>query len=150
MPTHKLSHIIAARLATIAHLEARGGECHAPLIDRNRDEIERCVAAFMLSGSGFDAGTTFLFDKATESKLIFGVEYHHMNDSGMYDGWTTHVVTIESTFTSPNIKVSGRDRNGIKDYIVDCILPLMDQQITEEWDDGAKEFTFYNEQGWKA
>lgn len=150
MPTRSLSHILAARVATITHLEKKGGECHAPVIDRNRDEIERIVAAYMLSGSGFDSGTKFNFERSTESRLVFTVDFHHMNDAGMYDGWTTHTVTIESTFTSPNVKISGRDRNGIKDYIADSILPLMSQQITEEWDNGEKEFTFYNELGWKA
>lgn len=150
MPTHSLSHIIAARVATMAHLEKRGGECHASVIERNRDEIERVVKAYMPSGSGFDAGTQFNFDKSSESRLVFNVSFHHMNDSGMYDGWTDHTVIIESTFTSPNVKVTGRDKRDIKDYIADCFLPMMSQQIIEEWDDGAREFTFYNEHGWKA
>jgi len=150
MPQHKLSHIIAARVATIAHLEKRGGECHIPVIERQQDEIDRVVKAFMPSGSGFDNGTHFDYDKSTEAKLVFHVGFHHMHESGMYDGWTNHVVTIESSFTSPNIKISGRDKQGIKDYIADCFLAAISEPITEEWDKEDKQFTFYNGHGWKA
>jgi len=150
MPQHKLSHILASRIASIAHLERMGGECHIPVIERHQDEIERLVKAYMPSGSGFDNGTQIDFDKSTEEKLVFHIGFHHMDDNGSYDGWTNHVVTVTASFTSPNIKISGRDRNGIKDYIADCFLPVLAELITEEWDNEAKEFTFYNKHDWKA
>jgi hypothetical protein len=150
MPSHTLSYILSQRVGTIAFLERKGDACHAPVIDRNRDEIIRLVTAFMPSGSGFDSGTEFSFDKSTESRLVFNVGFHHMDEHGGYAGWTHHVVTVEATFNSANVKVSGRDRNGIKDYIADCFLPALQETVTEEWDDPSKEFTFTNSSGWKA
>jgi len=69
------------------------------------------------SGSGFDSGTTFDRDKSSNKKLIFYTEYHHMSDVGFYDGWTDHTITVNPGFYGLNIVVTGKDLNGIKDYI---------------------------------
>ncbi len=75
------------------------------------------LMAEMPSGSGFDNGTT-LSDQSTFEKLIFETAFHHMAESGVYDGWSEHIVTVTgSLLYGFVIKISGRDRNGIKDYI---------------------------------
>ena len=41
-----------------------------------------------------------------------------MNDVGYYDGWTSHRVTVQASLAHGFvISVSGKNRNGIKDYI---------------------------------
>lgn len=42
-----------------------------------------------------------------------------MNDAGMYDGWTEHVITILPSFSGITISVSGSNRNDIKDYLAE-------------------------------
>jgi hypothetical protein len=75
------------------------------------------VAEHMPSGSGFDNGTR-LEDDLTPNRLVFRVAFHHMNEDGYYDGWTDHVVTVIPSLTSDfNLKISGRDRNDIKEHI---------------------------------
>lgn len=74
---------------------------------------------FLPSGSGFNNGTKVDLDACTESKLVFTTTFHHMNDGG-YDGWTDHKVTAHATFSGHRVKVTGRNRNDIKDYIGDC------------------------------
>ena len=72
------------------------------------------------SGSGFDSGTTFDREESTPEKLIFHTSFHHMNEGGMYDGWTEHTVTVTPSFhLGCYVKVSGRNRNDIKDYIAE-------------------------------
>ena len=81
------------------------------------------------SGSGFDNGTKFHPESSTHTKLVFVVDYHHMNEGGFYDGWTTHSVTVTPTFDSVHVRVSGRDRNQIKDFIADTFYSLASQDV---------------------
>ena len=68
------------------------------------------------SGSGWDCGTSFDRDKSEPNKLVFFGSFHHMDEMGGYDGWTDHTITVRPDFVSKlDIKISGRDRNGIKD-----------------------------------
>jgi hypothetical protein len=79
-------------------------------------------------GSGFDLGTV-LDDDSTPEKLMFRTHFHHMDTHGYYDGWTDHVVTVRASLVfGINIKVSGKDRNNIKELIVQSF----NQWLTEE------------------
>lgn len=70
------------------------------------------------SGSGWDCGTSFDRDRSTPNKLVFFGSFHHMDEMGGYDGWTDHTITVRPDFVSKlDIKISGRDRNGIKEDI---------------------------------
>lgn len=80
--------------------------------------IEELVKEHMPSGSGFDNGTTIDFDHSHADKLVFNTSFHHMNENGYYDGWTEHAVTVTPSLVSRfHIRVSGRNRSAIKDYI---------------------------------
>lgn len=69
------------------------------------------------SGSGFDCGTK-LDDSSTTNKLVFTTACHHMNDAGMYDGWTNHTVTVRPSLGHGfTLSISGKDRNGIKELM---------------------------------
>jgi hypothetical protein len=83
---------------------------------------ERRIAALsrehLPSGSGFDSGSSFNLDESRPDRLIFATSFHHMNDSGMYDGWTEHRVIVTPSFVHGfELKVTGRDKRQIKDYI---------------------------------
>ncbi len=99
------------------------------------DEKGRRIAkamSFAPSGSGFDAGTV-LSDESTGEKLVFTTEYHHMNESGFYDGWTSHNVVVRPSLLHGFVlTVSGRDRNGIKDYIHDCFYEFLRKEVDEK------------------
>lgn len=71
-------------------------------------------------GSGIDAGVKFDWEKSKADKLIFTLGYHHMDQQGGYDGWTEHKLIITPSFSSGfHIKITGRNRNGIKEYLLD-------------------------------
>lgn len=40
-----------------------------------------------------------------------------MNENGYYDGWTEHTVTVVPTFDGVDIRIGGRNRNDIKEYM---------------------------------
>lgn len=88
--------------------------------EKHWDSLMR-LADFLPSGSGFDNRSAIDVEKSTGDKLVFQTSFHHMNGAGYYDGWTEHRVTVTPSFIGNlNIKVSGRDRNAIKEHIDEC------------------------------
>ncbi len=72
------------------------------------------------SGSGIDCGTKLDFDKSNSEKLVFDVAFHHMDEYGYYDGWTNHKITVRpSLLCGFTLTISGRDKNFIKEYLLD-------------------------------
>jgi hypothetical protein len=124
------------------------------------DALKRCVAAnneewtakhnavlkgladMLPHGSGFDCGCTIDFNASTGEKLVITTEYHHMDDNGMYDGWTSHVVTVKASLLHGfTITINGRDKNGFKDYAYDLLNEALSDMVTDdmvkEWIDKA-------------
>ena len=98
--------------------------------DKHEERIESLVKEHMPSGSGIDCGTEIDIDKSTGEKLVFTMSYHHMNDGGMYDGWTEHSIIVTPAFIcGPRIKITGRNRNGIKDYLHDVYSEAIETVI---------------------
>ena len=95
----------------------------------NRDTAietaEYINANILPSGSGFDNGTQFDVENSTMDKLVFTTSFHHMSEHGYYTKWTDHTVTVTPSFHGLNIKVSGRNRNDIKDHIAECFDCLL-------------------------
>lgn len=138
MPVKPLYQHIAARL-----YQAMGTESTPVDIEmRNADEIARLCREFMPSGSGFDNGTTLDLDECKPGKrMTFNTAFHHINENGYYDGWTHHKVIVEADFSGFTVKVTGRNKRDIKDYIVDVFRTTLNQQVDAIWAGG--EFSFH-------
>lgn len=65
--------------------------------EKHSDAIESLCANYLPSGSGFDAGTKIDLDASNGEKLIFATSYHHMDENGMYCGWSEHTVTVTAS-----------------------------------------------------
>lgn len=93
------------------------------------------------SGSGFDNGTKIDLDRTQANKIVLTTAFHHMNESGMYDGWTEHTVTVRPTFQLHEFEltISGRNRNDIKDYIYDVFASTLGQTVEITADNEVKE-----------
>src|SRR6266704_3653238 len=63
-------------------------------LDKHEESIEYLVKNFMPSGSGIDSGTKIDLDESTSEKLVFHFGFHHIDENGMYDGWTEHTLTV--------------------------------------------------------
>jgi hypothetical protein len=96
-------------------------------LERWRDDLETMMRQAP-SGGGFDAGTTLDMDVSGERRLVFNTSFHHMTEHGYYDGWTAHTVVVTPAFDGFNLKVTGRDRNEIKDYIADAFDTFLKQE----------------------
>jgi hypothetical protein len=103
---------------------------------RAEDDIEQLVKQFMPSGSGIDCGTKIDIDACLRhdgEHLVFTLSFHHMNESGMYDGWTEHAVIVKpSLWHEFDLTVTGRDRNEIKEYLGDVYYHALMQLVYQD------------------
>ena len=84
-------------------------------------------------GSGFDSGTKVNLEASHADRLVFETSFHHMTDSGMYDGWTEHTVTVTPAFIGDyHIRISGRNVNDIKEFIAEEFEYILRLDITYE------------------
>jgi hypothetical protein len=107
------------RLATAlqAHANARpDGEWRAEW----RKRIDALMSTAP-SGAGLDNGTKLDWDLSHPECLVFDTAWHHMNDAGMYAGWTEHRIRVKPSLLSPGFELSirGRNRNGVVEIIHD-------------------------------
>lgn len=113
---------IALTLEALRNCEASGNTEWAR---RHRERVAE-YENMLPSGSGFDTGTRISIEESTPDKLVLVTSYHHMDEHGTYDGWTDHKIVITPSLAHGfSMKIGGRDRNDIKDYIgevYDCDL----------------------------
>lgn len=84
------------------------------------------------SGSGWDIGTRLDWDESTSQKLIFHGSFHHMSETGMYSGWTDHKIIVRPCLLFDFVvDVTGRNRNGIKDYLTDLFYNAFSEDAPE-------------------
>lgn len=96
-------------------------------INNHTERLRGMMVECLPSGAGFDGGSQLDLDKSTPDKLVFNTQFHHMNDNGMYVGWTAHsVIVTPSLVHGINIRVTGRNYCGIKERIEetfhDCLV----------------------------
>lgn len=124
---------LAAHLASLVGAfhrccEPTANDSQRKWANRHEEDIKRFVKNYMPSGSGIDNGTTIDLDKSNENKLIFYTAFHHMNDVGYYTGWTDHTVIVTPAFNGFHIKITGKDRNDIKDYLYETFDMALKEQ----------------------
>jgi hypothetical protein len=129
MALRPVYQVIASKLQAMANCVQSGNEeWHA----KHGDAIARLMKAAP-SGGGFDAGTEIDFDASTTEKLVFSTSFHHMTEHGYYGGWTEHNVIVTPSLTSGfNLRVTGRDRNDIKEYIGELFHEFL-AELAEEY-----------------
>ena len=123
---------LAARLASsISARENCANGKNPEWYERHYDNAQQMAKDQLPCGSGFDNGTYIDWMKSTGEKLVLLTSFHHMNESGMYDGWTEHTVTVTPAFHGINLKISGRDKNEIKEYIAECFYTALTTETGE-------------------
>jgi hypothetical protein len=121
---------LARRFAAVENCKNTG---NTEWEQKHLDVIDRLVKEYMPSGSGIDNGTMIDWVRSGAERLVFNTSFHHMNDVGMYDGWTEHTVIVKpSLMDGIDITIGGRNRNDIKDYLHDVFYHALKQQIAEE------------------
>lgn len=112
---------IAQKIEAMRNCNAHG---NGEWFTRHHDAIDNLVRDHLPSGSGFDAGTQFdacAHVDASRDRLTFTTAFHHMDEFGGYVGWSEHSVIVTPSLSHGfDLRVTGRDRNGIKDYIAEA------------------------------
>lgn len=108
------------------------------------DDVEDFLKNHGPSGSGIDCGTKICWmktDFTKKEKIVLIVDYHHMDEYGGYCGWTEHNVVITPTMIgSPfQVKITGKNKNQIKDYLADTFYHWLGQEC--DWQTGV---VYYN------
>jgi hypothetical protein len=105
-----IAHTVSAYHASILR-GSSWAEKHAATLQRLAKELP--------SGSGIDCGTE-VDQRSTADRIVLTLSFHHMNESGMYSGWTSHEIIITPSFIGRfSLRITGRDRNQIKEYLSD-------------------------------
>lgn len=105
--------------------------CEAEWQDKHRARIDSIMRDNMPSGSGFDAGTQ-LSDTSKPNRLVFETAFHHMDEAGYYDGWTEHSIIVTPSLAHGfDMRITGRNRNDIKEYIGDVFHAALTADCSE-------------------
>jgi hypothetical protein len=127
MPKSPLYKRLSSTLVALRNCEANGNsewaEKHAERIKKMMNHAPH--------GGGFDSGTTLDMDVSGERRLVFNTAYHHMSEHGYYTGWTEHTVKVTPSFAGFDLKISGRNRNDIKEFIADSFEIFLDTETDE-------------------
>lgn len=123
----KLFTAIARALHAQQSCEKSG---NAEWFTRHGERIEDLIRQFLPHGSGIDAGIKFDFDASKVDRLVFNFGFHHMNEGGFYDGWTDHSIIVRPSLAfGIDLRITGRDRNAIKEYLYDVFNFAMSQDV---------------------
>lgn len=119
---------LASAIAAMKRCKESGND----YVDTWQDQIDE-ACEHLPSGSGIDSGVKLLIDECRDQKLVFSFGFHHMNENGYYDGWTDHKLIITPEFGGYKLRITGRDRNMIKDYLYEVFNHLF--QISDKFTD---------------
>lgn len=102
------------------------------------NNIQTIVRETSPTGSGIDTGTTLdlpdTWVKHPINRLVFRFSFHHMNEHGMYDGWTDHKLTVTPSLVDGfDLNISGRDKNQIKDHLYDTFNDWLQTEYENDW-----------------
>lgn len=123
----KVYEFIAIKLDAINRCEETG---NTEWYNRHSEELEKVLKNALPQGSGFDSGCELLDELCNENKLVFSADFHHMTEHGYYDGWSEHKVIATPSFIGGfTLRITGKNRNGIKEYIADVFHEILDKDV---------------------
>ncbi len=136
MRTEKVYQVIANKLN--ASLMLAKNNIQNEWSEKHPEDIEKIVNEYMPSGSGFNTGTNFSFEKSNPEKLIFESEYEYMNNNGMYAGSIPFTVTVKPSLIGEiDVTVSGRFSKlptYLGEDLKDCIVETFNNCLNKEID----------------
>ena len=129
MQTKPLYRQIASTFNALQNCRKSGNEFAAT----HESNLLELVSSFMPSGSGIDNGVTFEESESSLDKLVFSFGYHHMDENGCYDEWTDHKLIVKASLQFEiDLKITGRDRNQIKEYLYETFSHALNDEIAQD------------------
>lgn len=107
--------------------------------DRQLDDYEAVIVKALPHGSGFDAKPRIIWDLMSpedQTRVVFGVPFHHMNENGYYCGWSETKVFVSAGFAGIELNADA-DMSGVElhgDECVDEDGERIDIKSRDEWD----------------
>ena len=142
---------VAQEIASTVDAWKRCIEAKNDWSEKHAETIEWLQDRFLPSGFGIDSGTTVDADKTTLEKVVLSFSFHHMDENGMYDGWTEHTAIVTPSFYGLDIRITGQNRNDIKDYFQDVFYHALTQVCLRAKEDGTgTEHGYYWQGVWKS
>lgn len=118
---------MANLLAAIANCDKSG---NWEWCEKHNDTLLRIVRDALPSGSGFDSGVA-LDESSTPENLVFTTFFHHMDEYGGYCGWSEHRVSVRASLVHGiDVRVSGRNVRGIKEYIAEVFHAALSAEFS--------------------
>lgn len=100
--------------------------------DECENRLDR-LESMLPSGSGIDAGCKIVREESGSDKVVIAFSWHHMNEDGYYDGWTQHKLIVKPKLWNDfDMRITGRDRGGIKDYLYDLFGEVLKTPTQEK------------------
>lgn len=92
------------------------------------DDLDKLIHEKFPSGSGFNSGTKLV--TILSNKVVLQADFHHMDEHGGYDGWSHHQVIVTPDLEHGfDIRITGRDKNGIKEYIGETFHQVLNEEV---------------------
>jgi hypothetical protein len=119
-----------AELASRIHARKACQGTNAEWFEKHSETIKLLVD-LLPSGSGFDNGTKIDLEASHAEKLVFYTSFHHMDENGSYSGWTEHTIVVTPSLQHKiNLRISGQNRNEVKDAIHEAFYFALTQDVT--------------------
>ena len=104
-------------------------------LDKHTASMEYMAENYMPSGAGIDCGTKLDLVASKPNRLVFTFSFHHMNDNSMLYRWTEHTLIVTPSLTSGiDLRITGRDRNQVKDYLYETYHWALTQEVWQTGD----------------
>ena len=94
-------------------------------------ELESIEKDYLPCGSGFDCGCKIIDEKRYKNRIVIEAKYHAMDDNGYYHGWYTYKIIVHPSFNGIALKIYGKDYNGLREYVGDCMYNSLDMEVVE-------------------
>lgn len=120
---------LASKIGSAIFHRENDSENSEALFLKFESEAEEIVKNEFPSGSGVDSGTKIDWECTTKNQIVLNADFHHMDDNGYYDDWTEHNVVIKPDWTGINLKVTGKDKRQIKEYLADLFYEVCQRPI---------------------
>lgn len=130
-------NMVYQKLAMLLQSIANCQNTHNKEWERKHEEsVRQIVRDFMPSGSGWDEGTKIDMVESGPNMLYLYGSFHHMNEFGMYDGWTSHVIRVRPSLADGfYMTIGGQNRNDIKEHLHEmfdiCLRDMIRQEKAE-------------------
>ena len=137
LPVPQIDPLASTLVAACEALRACQASPNHPWTSRWASLLDSIEANLLPSGGGFDNGTKIDREATNARRISLTFDFHHMNENGFYDGWTSHKVTISPTFRGVEVRVSGSNKSEIRDYASEVFASLFTEsnRIAYTFDD---------------